>query len=150
MLARRAAEGTARIHERRWVRRDGRPLLLRVHTRVMSDPRHGFLVCSLTEDQTADRLRVDEVIRDNEMFRLLFEESPSPKSIQDASFRLLKVNRAYCEMFGYQPSEILGRDPIEWAAAEDREMILEQRQRAMRGEHLPATRTATARCGSAG
>jgi PAS domain S-box-containing protein len=141
VLARLAAEGTVRTRERRWVRRDGRPLLLRIHTRVLSDPRHGFLVCSLSEDQTADRMHVDEVIRDNEMFRLLFEESPSPKSIQDASFRLVKVNRAYCEMFGYQPSEILGRDPIEWAAAEDREMILEQRQRAMRGEHLPATLT---------
>lgn len=75
------------------------------------------------------------------MFRLLFEESPSPKSIQDASFRLLKVNRAYCEMFGYEASDLIGRDPIDWMAADDREMILEQRQRALRGEHLPATLT---------
>jgi PAS domain S-box-containing protein len=141
LLSRMAAEGSVRTYDRRWVARDGRQLLLRIHARVLPDPRHGFLICSLTEDLTADRLRVDEVIRDNEMFRLLFEESPSPKSIQDASFRILKVNRAYCEMFGYQASEIVGRDPIEWAAPEDREMILEQRRRALRGEHLPATLT---------
>mgnify|MGYP000878145123 CR=1 FL=1 len=141
LLARLAAEGSVRTHDRRWLRRDGTSLLLRVHSRVLADPRHGFLVCSLTEDLTAERLRVDALIRDNEMFRLLFEESPSPKSIQDASFRLLKVNRAYCEMFGYEASDLIGRDPIDWMAADDREMILEQRQRALRGEHLPATLT---------
>ncbi|MFZ4759815.1 MAG: PAS domain-containing sensor histidine kinase, partial [Burkholderiaceae bacterium] len=141
LWARLAAEGTPRSFERRYVRRDGRSLLLRVRFRVLTDARDGFWACSLTEDLTADRQRVDDVIRDNEMFRLLFEESPSPKSIQDAQFRLLKVNRAYCEMFGYQAGDLIGRDPIEWMAPEDREMILEQRARALRGEHLPATLT---------
>lgn len=139
--ARLAAEGGAHTFERRYVRRDGGTLLLRVHSRVTADPRGGCWICSLIEDLTADRLRVDEVIRDNEMFRLLFEESPSPKSIQDANFRMLKVNRSYCEMFGYRPEDLIGRDPIEWMAPEDREMILEQRQRALRGEHLPLTLT---------
>ncbi|MEI7446853.1 MAG: PAS domain S-box protein, partial [Burkholderiales bacterium] len=139
--ARLAAEGTTRSVERRYLRRDGRALLLRVRMRVIADPRGGFWFCNLTEDLTADRMRVDALIRDNEMFRLLFEESPSPKSIQDASFRLLKVNRAYCEMFGYRAEDLIGRDPIEWMASEDREMILEQRQRALRGEHLPTTLT---------
>jgi PAS domain S-box-containing protein len=139
--ARLAADGSARTVERRYVRRDGATLLLRVRTRVTADPRGGFWICSLTEDLTADRRRVDEVIRDNEMFRLLFEESPSPKSIQDANFRMLKVNRSYCEMFGYRPEDLIGRDPIEWMAPEDREMIVEQRQRALRGEHLPLTLT---------
>jgi PAS domain S-box-containing protein len=140
-FARMFAEGTTRTVERRYLRADGRPLLLRVHTRVVRDPRAGFLACTISEDLTADRSRVDDVLRDNEIFRLLFEESPSPKSIQDAGFRLLKVNRAYCEMFGYEAAELVGRDPIEWAASEDRDMILEQRQRALRGEHLPSTLT---------
>ncbi|MFM1990305.1 MAG: hypothetical protein RJA99_3262 [Pseudomonadota bacterium] len=139
--ARLAAEGTTRTFERRYLRRDGRALLLRGRVRVIADPRGGFWFCTLSEDLTADRMRVDALIRDNEMFRLLFEESPSPKSIQDASFRLLKVNRAYCEMFGYRAEDVVGRDPIEWMAAEDREMILEQRQRALRGEHLPMAMT---------
>jgi PAS domain S-box-containing protein len=139
--ARLAAEGGAHTFERRYVRRDGVTLLLRVRSRVTADPRGGFWICSLTEDLTADRQRVDDVIRDNEMFRLLFEESPSPKSIQDPNFRLLKVNRSYCEMFDYRPEDLIGRDPIEWMAPEDREMILEQRQRALRGEQLPSTLT---------
>lgn len=141
LVARLAAEGGVRSHERRFLRRDGRSLLLRLRTRVLTDPRHGFLLCSLIEDLTDERRRVDDVLRDNEMFRLLFEESPSPKSIQDANFRLLKVNRAYCEMFGYDAADILGRDPIEWTAPEDRDMIVEQRHRASRGERLPATLT---------
>jgi PAS domain S-box-containing protein len=139
--ARLAAEGGAHSFERRYLRRDGVALLLRVRSRVTPDPRGGLWICSLTEDLTADRLRVDEVIRDTEMFRLLFEESPSPKAIQDANFRVLKVNRSYCEMFGYRPEELIGRDPTEWMVPEDREMILDQRQRALRGEHLPLTMT---------
>jgi PAS domain S-box-containing protein len=141
LWAQLAAEGTVRVFERRYLRRDGRPLLLRVRYRVMRDAGAGFWLYSLTEDLTADRMRVDEVIRDNEMFRLLFEESPSPKSIQDAQFRILKINRAYCELFGYRPADLIGRDPIEWMAADDREMVLEQRARAVRGEHLPSTLT---------
>jgi PAS domain S-box-containing protein len=135
--SRLAAEGGVRTTERRYVRRDGVTLLLRVRSRVTADLRGGLWICSLTEDLSADRLRVDDVIRDNEMFRLLFEESPSPKSIQDANFRMLKVNRSYCEMFGYRPEDLIGRDPTEWMMPEDREMILEQRQRALRGEHMP-------------
>jgi PAS domain S-box-containing protein len=141
LLAQLAAEGAVRTIERRYVRRDGRPLLVRLSYGAVCDPQAGFLAYSLTEDLTADRMRVDEVIRDNEMFRLLFEESPSPKSIQDAQFRILKVNRAYCEVFGYRPGDLIGRDPIEWLAPEDREMVLEQRARTLRGEHLPSTLT---------
>jgi PAS domain S-box-containing protein len=104
-----------------------------------------FLVApeQVAEDPTVDRGRVDDVIRDNEIFRLLFEESPSAKSIQDAEYRLVKVKRACCGMFGYEAAEVLGRDPLEWTAADDRDMILEQRQRqrALRGEHLPSTLT---------
>jgi PAS domain S-box-containing protein len=136
-----AKDGATRTLERRYVRRDGRTLTLRIHVTAIDDPRSGLWVCTLTEDLTADRHRVDQLIRDNELFRLLFEESPSPKSIQDASFRLVKVNRAYCEMFGYEASELLGRDPIELTAPEDREAILEQRARAARGERMPTVLT---------
>jgi PAS domain S-box-containing protein len=141
LLAQRFAEGTVTSFERRYLRRDGRPMLLRVHTRVFRDGNGGFMVHSGTEDLTVDRRRVDDVIRDNEIFRLLFEESLSAQSIQDAEFRVVKVNRAYCEMFGYEAAELLGRDPLEWTAADDHDMILEQRQRTLRGERVPSALT---------
>lgn len=46
-----------------------------------------------------------------EMFRLMVENSPLPISVQDDQWRLVLVNKAYCDFTGYQKSELIGRDP---------------------------------------
>jgi PAS domain S-box-containing protein len=150
MVAARGGSGTlehllrqGRVHvaERRFLRRDGRLLMLRVRTWIVDDPGLGTCAFTVSEDLTHERQQVDQLIRDRELFRLLFEDSPSAISIQDPSFRLLKVNRAYCALLGYEANEIEGHDPIEFMDTATREAVLEQRARLSRGEHVASTLT---------
>ena len=74
-----------------------------------------------------------------ELIRLLFEESPWPKSLEDEQFRVIRVNRAYCDLLGQTPEALLGHDSIEWLASADRLVVQEQRRRLGQGEALPTT-----------
>lgn len=66
----------------------------------------------LTVRDIGPALRREQVLFSREeMFRLLIEQSPVPISIQDAQFRFLHVNPAYCGLVGYSQEELIGRDP---------------------------------------
>ena len=120
---------------------DGSRREFHVRVRALPDSRGGTCFLVLADDPAHAVRGEAEVIRDRDVFRLLFEESPAPLIMQAADFRILAANRAYAGLVGRAPSEIVGRDPIEWYAPQDRELILEQRARARRGEHLPASVT---------
>lgn len=67
----------------------------------------------LTIRDLAPPMRREQVLFSREeMFRLLIEQSPVPISIQDAQFKYLHVNPAYCGLVGYTQEELIGRDPI--------------------------------------
>lgn len=80
-------------------------------------------------------------ISDSDAFRLLFDESPTPMIIQGPDFRALAANRAYYALTGRSPQTVIGHDPIDWTAPEDRGLIVEQRQRLSVGAHLPSSVT---------
>jgi PAS domain S-box-containing protein len=42
-------------------------------------------------------------------FRKLFEDAPLPYQALDNEGRLLEINRAWADMFGYTREEVLGR-----------------------------------------
>lgn len=46
-----------------------------------------------------------------EIYRLAIEDSPLAMSIQDADYRIIAVNKAYCELSGYCADELIGQDP---------------------------------------
>ena len=50
----------------------------------------------------------------SEVVKLLWD-APQPMTAQTTDFRIVAANRAYCEAFGRQPSQLLGHDPIEFA-----------------------------------
>ena len=47
---------------------------------------------------------------------------PLPAAVQDADFRLVDVNDAYCAAVGWPREALLGRDPLDWQPPEDHEM----------------------------
>ncbi|UCE60219.1 MAG: PAS domain S-box protein [Phycisphaerales bacterium] len=60
--------------------------------------------------EIGERKRAEEEIRRNEKkFRLLYEQSPLGYQSQDAQGRLIEVNPAWLEMFGYTRDEVIGR-----------------------------------------
>ncbi len=59
---------------------------------------------ALYKHQSEKRLRESE-----ERFRLLFENAPVPFQSIDADGHLLRVNKAWLELFGFTPDEVIGR-----------------------------------------
>jgi PAS domain S-box-containing protein len=105
---------------------DGRWLTLELRSRLI-DADGGRFVLHLMNPVDADQSVV--MLDSRESFQLLFEESPAAMVIQDLeSFRVLRVNRAFCDLTGYSPSELVGRDPSEFHFPEDRQEFLANRR----------------------
>ena len=66
------------------------------------------------QKRTEARLRQSE-----ESFRSLFEDTGVPKGMTSPDLRIVRVNRAYCELLGYREEELLGRSPNELSHPED-------------------------------
>ncbi len=52
-------------------------------------------------------------------FHALFEHSPLPIAVQSNDWRLVMVNRAYCELTGYPEAALIGEDPRRFLIAPD-------------------------------
>jgi diguanylate cyclase (GGDEF)-like protein/PAS domain S-box-containing protein len=58
-----------------------------------------------------DRQRGERLLREAERrFRAAFEDAGLPMSLYGTDRRIVKVNRALCEMLGYREDQLLGRD----------------------------------------
>ena len=74
--------------------------------------------------QYIERRRANEALRESEArFRELFETAPVGYQELDSEGRFMRVNRALCELLGYEAEELLGRRvwDLEWAHGEPRE-----------------------------
>ena len=90
----------------------------------------------LCEDIT-DRLRGEEALRESEeKYRVVVENAK--EAIFVAQDRVLKfVNRAAEEISGYSRGELTSRPFIDFVHPDDREMIIGNYQKRLRGEALP-------------
>jgi PAS domain S-box-containing protein len=71
---------------------------------IQDKPIIQYVYRDITErEQAQEQLR-----RNEERFRKMFEEGPIGMAIVDASFRLIKVNAAFCQMLGYSEQELIG------------------------------------------
>jgi PAS domain S-box-containing protein len=52
---------------------------------------------------------------------------PTPATLQSADFRLLDLNAAFAGLIGLPRATLIGRDPLDWEPAEDREPSLAER-----------------------
>jgi PAS domain S-box-containing protein len=64
----------------------------------------------------------------------LLANLPFPALLQDLDYRIVAVNKAYCDFTGYPESMLLGLDPISFVPEEDRGLTLAVREQQLRGE----------------
>src|SRR5579871_704337 len=76
-------------------------------------------VC-LTSLDIDGRKKAEEALKDSEeKFRKVFESAPMGMTLVDKEFRFLHVNRAFGEMLGYGPGELVGRAFREFTHPDD-------------------------------
>jgi len=81
------------------------------------------------------RRRSEELLRQSEQrFRLAFEEGPLGTCIVAPDLGYLQVNRAYAEMLGYQPEELVGRNVRELTHPDDFPILWKQGLQMLRHE----------------
>ncbi len=89
-----------------WMEDNGAP--------VINDSGSVIAISGILRDITTRKRAEDAQKESEEKFRSIFENSPYPiaiSSIPDNKF--LEVNKAFLDISGYTPAEILGKDPIE-------------------------------------
>ena len=67
------------------------------------------------QNEIKERKKVEEALKKSEArFRQLIETMNEGFSVQDTDFNITYVNPRLCEMFGYKPGEVLGRQPFDF------------------------------------
>ena len=81
------------------------------------------------------RKQMEERVRESEeRFRRIFEDGPLGMLIADPAYRVLKANKALCEMLGYTEAELAGRSIGEITHAEDMEKSAGLSERLLHGK----------------
>jgi PAS domain S-box-containing protein len=82
-----------------------------------------------------ERKEMEEKLRESEeRFRRIFEDGPLGMLIADPDFKILKVNRAVCEMLGYAEANLTGRSIGEITHAEDIEKSASLSKQLLHGD----------------
>ena len=86
------------------------------------------------EREMIERQRTEAALRESESrFRALVEQSIAAIYIVDAG-RFAYMNPRMCEMLGYEPDELIGREVIELVHGDDWERLIANRERALAGD----------------
>ncbi|MGD0719491.1 MAG: PAS domain S-box protein [Roseiarcus sp.] len=153
-----AGEADSFVGEKRYVRRDGAPFWARVSAAVVRnaqgdrppfvvstfediDARHRAddelrIVNTMLTQALADRGDAEEaLVRSEAEFRASFEGSVVGKVVvEPASRRILRANRAFAHMLGYEPEELAGRPGADVIWPADRDSNAQGWARLLSGE----------------
>lgn len=106
--------GSEDIGEFHWVHKDGRPLLVDLRARKLSD---GTLL-AIVRDVTDRRRAEAEARRMRDLLRTVIDSSPDGIFLKDPQHRFLLVNEAFAAIAGTTPGEMIGRpDSDFWSSA---------------------------------
>jgi diguanylate cyclase (GGDEF)-like protein/PAS domain S-box-containing protein len=105
---------------------DGAVLWTRVSTRRLTDDGPPYTVVVSYTDITEQRRAAEELARAQESFRLAFEDAPIGVALVAPGGRLLRVNRALCDMTGYPRDELLEMTFQDMMRSDDLEADLAQ------------------------
>lgn len=97
------------------VRRDGKPVCTLRSGVPLLDGDGGFLGYRGVDRDVTEKIRQDEslrsLVREREMFFQASEHSTHAVVITDPEARILYVNRAFSELYGYDRNEVIGQTP---------------------------------------
>ena len=108
--------------EKRYLRKDGQPFWAQATTAMAHDP-DGKIAFALgiVEDIT-DRKQAAEALRaSEERFRVAFEDAPLGIVMTVGEGILVRANRTFCRMSGYNEEELIGKSVLAITHPEDRE-----------------------------
>ena len=91
----------------------------------------GYIV--IQQDVTERKKIETELAEKENLYRTLIEKSLDGVSISQNG-KIIMVNQAFCDMFGYTIDEMLAKEPASLIAAKDRERVLDLHYKRMRGE----------------
>ena len=110
--------------EKRFVRKDGRPLHVRLAVQCVRDAAGDVEhFAALADDQTEQRIVTDRLRESEERFAAAFDHAPimmTLSRVDDGTY--LAVNERFVALSGYSREEAIGRTSVElgWVSAEDR------------------------------
>ncbi len=100
--------------------KQGRPYWVEVEIQPVLDERGRLTHFIAIENDITERKASEAALAQSAAhFRALFDDSPVPAAIQDAQYRLVRVNAAYAEMLGCRGDELTGQDPIQLMHPDD-------------------------------
>ncbi|MCB9639335.1 MAG: PAS domain S-box protein [Myxococcales bacterium] len=84
---------------------------------IIEDEKH--YIFGTFQDIT-DRVRAEQALRESEArFRTLFDSAPSGMVLIDQDMKILKANREFCKLFGYEEKELQGKTPFYFTHPDD-------------------------------
>ena len=121
--------------EYRMVRRDGGVVWVRDEAVLVEDHEGRPRLWQGVMIDVTERKRIEAALHESEQrFRGAFENASTGVALVGLDRRYLKVNRALCEMLGYQEEELLLKTSPEITDPEDREVSWERSERLLAGE----------------
>lgn len=105
-----SGELTRITFEKRYIHKDGHRIWLLVLVSAIpgSDGKTAFYISQM-QDITARKL-IEEALKENESrFRRAFDDAGNGMALVSLEMRFLRINPAFCEMLGYEPTELLGK-----------------------------------------
>jgi PAS domain S-box-containing protein len=100
-----------------------------IEGRPLSDDNGVYVQYSLLCTDVTERRRAEAQARQSEQFfRVLFDESPVPMTIQDERFVTTRANAAYAAMLACPAEALVGQDLITRFHPDERDAVLARRQ----------------------
>ncbi|NLH46969.1 MAG: PAS domain S-box protein [Myxococcales bacterium] len=114
---------------------DGEEIIMDCRTRLVNDEAgRPIAMCGISTDVT-ERRRAERRLRENEeLFRLIFDQSPVGVVIVGLNFRFINCNQAFCRFTDYSEAELLERSFGDITHPEHREADIAQIRRILAGE----------------
>jgi len=138
-------EGTFEVEH---YHKDGSTLSFEMHTRAIE--LDGNLILFGTAFDITERKGIEETLREREArYRYLFEHSRVANALVGLDGKILDANEAAAQFYGYDKSEIIGRELLEFIAPESRAEVAEAFARGLAGTHAEAAEIAVATKGGA-
>jgi PAS domain S-box-containing protein len=105
-------------------RKNGSVLPLEINTRAVEID--GNMVLFSAARDITERKRAEETLREREArYRYLFEHSQVANALVGLDGKIIDANKSAADLYGYDKSEIIGRDLLEFIAPESRAKVAE-------------------------